>query len=361
MNALEAFSPDYDTARRRFREAARNADWHESLSPDRNLELTPFDGTLDAARIGPRSAKNLLVVSGGLHGVEGFLGSAVQLSILEHRPKLPADTAILLLHALNPYGFAALRRVDENGVDLNRNFLEPDEFAALREQSLAGAYKLIDPFLNPPGPPPAYDPFLPKALYYIARLGWKTILETLPVGQYAFPGGLFYGGESQSPCTRLIMRETLNWVGSASRVIHLDVHTGLGPWGKGTLLGTEGAASPRTAQADAIFGKKHTSPAGQISGGYHTIGDYGPWVQRHLSDRDYLYLTAEFGTASGMTVVSAMRAENRAHRHASTPPDRLRAVKSRFREAFMPSSTAWRWGCVNQTLRFVQSALKHWA
>ena len=35
---------------------------------------------------------------------------------------LPADTGALLVHAINPYGFAWTRRVNEDNADLNRNF-----------------------------------------------------------------------------------------------------------------------------------------------------------------------------------------------------------------------------------------------
>ena len=55
----------------------------------------------------------------------------------------------VLLHALNPYGFAWLRRVNEHNVDLNRNFLLPGE--AYRG-SPAG-YAALDPLLNPKSPP----------------------------------------------------------------------------------------------------------------------------------------------------------------------------------------------------------------
>ena len=64
-----------------------------------------------------------------LYGVppENVVGSAVQLAWLSQRHRtlsVPEDAAIVLVHALNPFGFAWRRRWNENKVDLNRNFLD---------------------------------------------------------------------------------------------------------------------------------------------------------------------------------------------------------------------------------------------
>ena len=69
-------------------------------------------------------------ISSGIHGVEGFFGSAVQLAFLDSLPpnwQPPPGTKFILLHALNPFGFAWRRRFNEENVDLNRNFLLPEE------------------------------------------------------------------------------------------------------------------------------------------------------------------------------------------------------------------------------------------
>ena len=54
-------------------------------------------------------------------------------------PTLQDDMALVVIHALNPYGMANLRRFNGNNVDLNRNFYfssdgwqgEPEGYAAL--------------------------------------------------------------------------------------------------------------------------------------------------------------------------------------------------------------------------------------
>src|SRR3954470_21464543 len=119
----ETFSPDYVTARSRFREKTVLAGGRLEL-----LELgakgpLEEDLTIDIAWFGSKTPRRIFVHSSGLHGVEAFAGSAIQLQWLDEGiPAPPDETAIVLVHALNPWGMAWLRRFNENNVDLNRNF-----------------------------------------------------------------------------------------------------------------------------------------------------------------------------------------------------------------------------------------------
>lgn len=69
----------------------------------------------------------MLFHSSGVHGVEGYAGSAVQNKILDFFLETPNmikdDVAIVIIHVVNPYGMSWWRRWNENNVDLNRNFL----------------------------------------------------------------------------------------------------------------------------------------------------------------------------------------------------------------------------------------------
>jgi hypothetical protein len=76
------------------------------------------------ALLGAQNPENLLVLISGTHGVEGFCGSGCQIGYLADQlyEALSSTTGLLLVHALNPFGFAWLRRVNEDNIDLNRNF-----------------------------------------------------------------------------------------------------------------------------------------------------------------------------------------------------------------------------------------------
>jgi hypothetical protein len=119
----EYFSVDYFTARSRFRQRATQAGGQlTALQIDaRGPAGEPL--TIDIAWFGSKSPRQVVVHSSGLHGVEGFAGSAVQMQVLRRLPRLTDDTAAIFIHAVDPYSMAWLRRVNENNVDLNRNFL----------------------------------------------------------------------------------------------------------------------------------------------------------------------------------------------------------------------------------------------
>ncbi len=225
------FSPDYRTARCRFRGAVEGRGGHlislklEARGPD-DSELT-----IDLGWFGSLRPRDLLVVSSGLHGVEGFAGSATQLQFLHHLQPPPSNGAVLLVHCLNPYGMAWLRRVNESNVDLNRNFLGPDD-------TYAGApteYQRLGPLLNPTTPP-SRDFFLPRALWEVARHGIAPLKQAIAGGQYDYPRGLFFGGSRLEEGPRLVQDFALEYTSTAERLVAIDVHTGLGKFGNDVLL-----------------------------------------------------------------------------------------------------------------------------
>ena len=132
MNPLDLFSPSYEVARHRFRDAATEAG---ATMEQHQVDVgEPGAGlTIDIATVGSRTPSWAVVVSSGVHGVEGFFGSAIQLAWLSRQTAgvpPPGDGAVVLVHAVNPSGFSTLRRTNEANVDLNRNFLDRDAYAA---------------------------------------------------------------------------------------------------------------------------------------------------------------------------------------------------------------------------------------
>lgn len=126
IGIVDAFSPSYAQARKKFLEGAAAAglpiESHAHPLKGRDGE----DLAMDVVRDGPADATKLLIVSSACHGVEGYCGSGVQVFALhdpEWRDKAhAAGVATLYIHALNPYGFSHVRRFTHENVDLNRNF-----------------------------------------------------------------------------------------------------------------------------------------------------------------------------------------------------------------------------------------------
>src|SRR5690606_13074263 len=124
MDHARYFSRDFAEARERFRDLARRHGLEVETYP--HPERGPDGGDLsaDVTRIGPADAEAVLLLVSGTHGVEGFCGSGCQLGMLHQGTfdALPEGMAVVLVHAINPYGFAWLQRLTEGHVDLNRNF-----------------------------------------------------------------------------------------------------------------------------------------------------------------------------------------------------------------------------------------------
>jgi hypothetical protein len=352
MPDAASFSPDYSAARARFLAAAHAAAWTVERH---GIGLAGPDGdelTIDVARRGPERPERVVIVSSGLHGVEGFFGSAVQCALLEEGLTLPERTAVVLVHALNPYGFAFLRRFNEGNVDLNRNFLLDGE----RFSGAPARYASLDPLLNPKTPP-RFDGFLPRALWAIGRYGMGALKDAVAGGQYDFPQGLFYGG-SEPARSQVVLRDHLGrWIGPAARrVLHVDLHTGLGANGTYKLLVDHRVGAPGAEALARVFGPA-VQPWSNTGVSYAIRGGLGSWCKARFPRVDYDVLVAEFGTVPVLQVVGALRAENRAHHWGNPEDPTTRKAKERLRDVFAPPEEAWRTAVVEQGVTIVAQAL----
>src|SRR2546430_11472 len=136
---------------------------------------------------GSAAAAGLLLLISGTHGVEGFCGSGCQVALL-HDPTFIAEVersgiAVLMLHALNPYGFSHLRRVNEDNADLNRNFVDFGSPLPVNR-----AYALMHSLLLPATWPPPGDSET-RLNTWIAQHGRKAYQAAVSGGQYQYPDG----------------------------------------------------------------------------------------------------------------------------------------------------------------------------
>lgn len=337
----DAFSADYFTARKRFRQAATavgaQLEAHSIDLPAPNGEIL----TIDAAILGSANPRQVAIVSSGLHGVEGFFGSAVQLAWMTGnlpRLTLPADTTLVLLHALNPYGFAWRRRCNEENADLNRNFLLPGEdFQGSPEH-----YSHFDRFFNPPSPPSPWEPFRLKTIALLLRYGLRMLKETLPVGQYDFPQGLFFGGHHPSKTQAILATHLPRWIGNADHVLHLDLHTGLGQRGTYKLLLGQSTLPERVQWLTQQFGADVVEISQPGGTSYRTRGSLGAWCRGTFSHCRYDFALAEFGTYPILSVLEALRAENRVHCWGKPDSAVWERSKRRLVEVFAPADRRWR-------------------
>ena len=256
------FSADYYSARARFREAAvgANATLHR-LHISAELDLT-IDVAVLSSGVGEDAAT--LVHMSGAHGVEAYAGSAVQLALLRQwASQPPRGVRVVLVHVLNPYGFHCGRRFNEDNIDLCRNVLDDDEFAAIRDDERKTLYDEHEWLFNMrQGWTPVLDDFkfAIRMLYASSVVGTLTFRRSIAAGQYHAPEGLFYGGGPTMARSHALLLPLLRRIATpASAAIIIDVHTGLGPQGVDTIIPPfpprDAASAAANARAiHAIFG-----------------------------------------------------------------------------------------------------------
>ena len=336
-SAADYFSADYAQARARFRAAARaaGAALHELPIDAR----APSGGelTIDIAWLGSRQPLQVLLHTSGLHGVEAFAGSAVQLCLLDRAPAISGDCAVILVHALNPYGMAWLRRTNESNVDLNRNFL--GDHASW--SGAAGVYSAIDHFLNPPSPP-GFDFFRLHAAWHALRHGFYPLQQAVAQGQYEFPRGLFFGGKQLEQGPRIYLDWVKQNLSGAKYLFALDVHTGLGRWGSETLIAESGAGVTPPATLRAALKRPRIVAARHGSATYAIRGGMGGILPDTLPATRIDFLLQELGTYPPIHVFHALREENRWHYHGHGDTNLKHPAKLRLREALCPAAPDWR-------------------
>ena len=317
------FSSNYHEARERFRAAVAA---HEHGKFDLSEELS-----VDWAWVGDPAAKRVRVYSSGLHGIEGFGGGAAQLETLN----VADGVATFYLHALNPYGWANLRRVNENNVDLNRNFLASDQ----EYSGAPSAYTALDPVLNPRTPPGAFDTFWIQAMWAVLTQGWQAMKNAVVGGQYAFPQGLFYGGDRLQPGPTKFLPFIVERLQGCERVVHVDWHSALGKYGDRTMLLEGDVPEVHAARVRSVLGQGVRTWAATDTSAYVIRGGMTAEIMRRLPHVRYDGLTCEFGTHPNLKVLAALRNENRLHHWGS--PTVEHPAKRAIREAFAPTAPDW--------------------
>ena len=352
MSASVHFGTDYAEARSKFRAAVANAGL--TFQSHVNAAVDGPNGdelTTDVVRIGAMDAPNILFLISATHGVEGFCGSGAQTAMLRGGlfDGLPADLAVVFIHAINPYGFAHLHRT--TNVDLNRNFVDFD-----KPVPDSTKYEAIHPLVLPADwDGPAHASAEARIDDYIRAHGQSAWQEAVTSGQYARPDGLFYGGTAPTWSRRTLEAVVGEHAAKAERTGTIDFHTGLGPRGYGEPI-TEGTMEER-ARAKQWFGPDATDTSDGSSTSAELTGCNFEVHGTHAAHAESTGMVLEFGTQPVPDVLNALRADNWL-RFKGQDREYLRpAVKKQIRDAFYGDDDKWREDIVERSFEMTRKAL----
>jgi hypothetical protein len=359
------FPNSYDAARQAFLEAARQAGARTASYAHptaRSPEGSPI--CIDVAVVGKDRAPKILLVISGTHGLEGLAGSASQIAFLRSglSHDLPADVRVVLVHALNAWGFAHGSRTTENNVDLNRNFIDWKRKPPPNED-----YAQLHGVLCPSDwNGAALERSQAEIDGWIAMHGRSAYLDRVLRGQYEFADGLGYGGSGPEWSNTTLAEIVRRWCVGAERVAVIDWHTGIGGYGEPFFLCFNAPGSELQRRCLAWWGQREAAPAfseGEARPSYTGLVFLG--IKELLSGAAVAGGVIEFGTRPVDEMLIVLRADRWLRfAPAGARSDQPReALRRDLAEAYCPSDPTWRAGVVGHAIdlqRRTLEGLKGW-
>jgi len=350
------FSRTYDESRKAFvaAAAAAGAELTSYLLPEkRGAEGEAL--TMDVAHLGRLDSSRLMILSAGTHGPEGFCGGACQSALLHDRALLDLananDVAVLLIHAVNPYGFSWMQRVNEDNIDLNRNAVQ---FPVERQPD--ARFEALQALLLPGSWPRTREQ--EYALRHCAQElgGMPALWKILSGGQYIFPDGIFFGGTSASWSIRILREVLRRFTQYTTALAWIDVHTGLGPYGHGEKI------CPGRAEDEpfvrALWGSDVMVPASgaSVSGG--VSGSVLKLIHEVRPQAAAALMGLEFGTVPFERVLDSLVADQWMRRQSSVDPHVRARILRQTRGAFYCEEDDWKGAILGQSRTiFLQSIM----
>ncbi|MCX7679834.1 MAG: M14 family metallopeptidase, partial [Spirochaetes bacterium] len=369
-NALDYYLPSYEKSRDAFRAIAFEVKKKYYTSVIRTMKVpSNVDNNLfiDILYI-PQTGKTsrLLVLSSGVHGIEGFVGSAIQRMFLNEflSDDLLKSMGVLLLHAMNPYGFKYFRRVTENNVDLNRNC----DISDLLYTTKNAGYPKVSPLINPNGVVKVNSFgnifFHIKAIVHILQTPMRELRQAILQGQYEFPRGVYYGGKEAEPQVKLIASEVKPILNRYRLVFNIDLHTGYGSRGVLHLFPNPIQNKEIKSKVEKIF-NGYPVDWGDTENFYTVTGDFSTFLGKLMTKGEFLPMTFEYGTLNSDTTLGSIKSlhitilENQGYQYGYASKNDEVRVKANFLEMFFPSSPFWRVKIMNDTRKVLKSSLEN--
>ncbi len=345
----EYFFNEYDQVRRHFAARANELEaqtYSHTINEDDGLYI-------DCMYLPAKADKtNLIVLTTGVHGIEGYIGS-VMLDVFfqEIAPTLEDDTGVLVISNVNPYGMKYHRRYNENNVDLNRNFIIDWQSFDL---STNKDYPKVDGFLGPEGQ--IGNALWHEAGFYLAlakealTVGADTVSDALLGGQYEYPQGVYYGGtgdEASTVFVKEVFRRCLE--SDYENIVHIDIHSGYGPRYNMVIFNS---VYETMSEAETVAAFAYDNVISYDSEAFYvTTGDTTDFFYRlrdSMGSEKGLFSTCfEFGTIGDSFIDSIISLkytvdENRQHWYPTGNELSAEVVRQHYLELFYPTEQQWR-------------------
>jgi len=355
------FSDSYAQGRVKFLDACARAG--AKLEARVNPSVRAPDGgelVTDAAWFGAPTARKVVLFIVGTHGLEAAAGSATVLQWITQGAVRPDDVAVMIVHAVNPYGWAYSSRGDENNVDLNRNCVD----RALPLPANAVYRELHDQVISEDVSDEGLARTLGVFWSFAKERGAALTFQGLAGGQYDFPDGFSYGGAEESWSYRNLRALVRDSLGEAEKVAVIDWHTGIGPHGAPFVIAQTPPGTEGYERLGKWWGEEHLH-FGDLFGEAGAPDYSGLVVEaveneiRNLSGAQVVSAVIEWGTYEVDVMLKALLLD-RWLRFACGDRTTSEAVGARARlvEAFYPSAQEWRQSVLDHGARLCRRAIE---
>ncbi len=325
------------------------------------------DLTVDWCYIPARGTKEkLLMVNSGLHGIEGFTGSAIQNMFIDRilEQHLHENMGVLLIHGLNPFGFKYHRKVTENNIDLNRNCVRGDQMFDIRNEGFAA----LTDMLMPSGPVNINS--LRNQFFHLVSI-YRIIRESMPVlrqaalqGQYDFEKGFYYGGKDYEPQIDSLKPFLIDIIRRYKTLLNVDLHTAYGERGTMHLFIDEPEDEAVRKGIEKIFAGADID-WGSSDDFYTITGEYTVWVNDLVPEVLCIPMVFEFGTLNSQETFGSLKSiqimilENQGAHYGYRNIKHEEKTKHLFDEMYFPSSAVWRSKVIADSFEMMSKMMKN--
>ena len=358
-DALDFFADRYPEARAKFQLAVAQCGG-QLVSYVHPFASGPDGGTLaiDVGSFGALEAEKVFLILSGTHGGEGYTGSAAQIALMRSGAlsSLPADTRVVLLHAINPYGFAHWTRTTEHNVDLNRNFVD---FSARLPRN--DAYlELHDAICPADWTDAARAEAQQRIDAWVARHGQQAWMQAIMAGQYDEPTGLNYGERAPEWSRSTLETVVQRHLPAVRKLAFIDWHTGLGQPGQPFFLCFNGYRDESWERVCEWWGRARIETAEGYGGAqrptYSGLIFHG--VQRLVAPAQMAGAVIEFGTLPVSEAYEQLRIDRwLKFGRPDGDAERRAGLRRGVRDAFTPPDPGWRRGVVEHAVSIQRQAL----
>lgn len=353
MQASSFFKNNYKDARNLFIKQAIKANFniYNKQLPNQN---GPFGEGLfiDVATKG-HGNKAIIIIS-ATHGTEGYAGSAIQSAFLEDFEE--QNYKIILIHALNPFGFAWNTRFNEDNIDINRNFLE--DFTDLPQNP--NYFEIHNILVTQDFNDEIIDKSHSQLIQYGRENGFDKLRQSLTQGQYEYQNGFYFGGLDKSWSYLQLVNILDKELENIDEFALIDIHTGLGNFAMPTLISSSDIYSDDFRNSSKVFGLA-SSTHGKDCVSAPLNGCLENFLHKRYINKKRSIIALEFGTTDPLYALKATQMNIWTFNAGIIQTQSGYRNNCKYLGAFYVNNDDWKQKIIENGIKTIKSATNYFA